>query len=121
MQSHFLAMQGLSKLLETVRLVNQGINAGLVVSGIILCMHDPQTVLATEVMNDLRLFLESARGMDVPWREAVILQPPIRRNIKLAECPGFGKTIFDYAAESAGSQDYKALAGSVMKQASVRT
>lgn len=116
MQAHFLALQGLSKLLETVRLVKQSINPRLTVSGVVLCMHESQTLLASEVISDLKSFFQAARQSDLPWRDAVILDPAIRRNIKLAECPSFGKAIFDYAPNSAGAQDYYALAQSVVAQ-----
>ena len=108
MQAHFLALQGLSKLLETVALVKQSVNPALVVAGIILCMHESQTLLAGEVASGLgHGFLEFARGQDVPWRDAVVFGPPIRRNIKLAECPSFGQTIFDYAPSCPGANDYR--------------
>ncbi len=113
MQAHFLALQGLSKLLETVRMVRQGINQKLVVAGVVLCMHESNTILAGEVVNDLKRFFEAGRGEDVPWKHAVLYQPPIRRNIKLAEAPSFGKAVFDYASECNGSQDYWRLAKSV--------
>lgn len=113
MQAHFLALQGLSKLLETIGLIRQSFNPDLSVSGIVLCMHDGQTILAGEVMADLSAFLDAHRGMDVPWRNAKVLQPPIRRNIKLAESPSFGKTIFDYEPTSAGAKDYRQLAEAV--------
>ena len=114
MQAHFLALQGLSKLLETVGLVKQGINPSLKVSGVILCMHEGQTVLASEVVNDLTGFFEAARSMsDSPWRDAIVLGPPIRRNIKLAECPSYGQTIYEYEPSCAGAQDYKALVENV--------
>jgi chromosome partitioning protein len=76
-------------------------------------MNESQTVLANEVLADLTSFLEAARQMEVPWRAAVVLKPPIRRNIKLAECPSFGKTILEYAPTCAGAQDYRALARAV--------
>jgi chromosome partitioning protein len=116
MQAHFLALQGLSKLLETVQLIRNGFNANLVVSGIILCMHDAQTILAGEVVSDLKAFLEGSRDSDVPWKNAVIYHPYIRRNIKLAESPSFGKTIFEYAPTCPGARDYEALADSVLSQ-----
>lgn len=115
MQAHFLALQGLGKLLETISMLRQGINTDLVVSGIVLCMHERQTILANEVINDLNGFLEAARGTDAPWRDAVVYQPPIRRNIKLAEAPSFGQSIFQYAPDCHGSEDYAALAASVAK------
>lgn len=114
MQAHFLALQGLSKLLETVQLVRQRLNTSLKVSGVVLAMHEAHTNLATEVVNDLRQFFEAARKFAMPWSGAQIYQPPIRRNIKLAECPSFGQTIFQYAPKSSGAQDYMSLAAAVM-------
>lgn len=110
MQAHFLALQGLSKLLETVSLIQRSINPRLTVAGVIPCMFEGQTVLAGEVMADLKTFFDAAGSMEVPWRRAKVLEPAVRRNIKLAECPSFGKTIFDYAPESNGAKDYLALA-----------
>ncbi|MBX3407728.1 MAG: AAA family ATPase [Phycisphaeraceae bacterium] len=112
MQAHFLALQGVSKLLETVSLVSKSVNPRLRVTGIVLCMHDTSTTHSREVVNDLAQFFEQARtsGQDVPYRTARILQPPIRRNIKLAECPSFGQTIFDYAPACPGAADYRSLA-----------
>lgn len=116
MQAHFLALQGVSKLLETVSLVSRSVNPRLRVTGIILCMHDTATTHSREVVNDLASFFEQARQSpaDVPYKTARILQPPIRRNIKLAECPSFGQTIFDYAPGCPGAADYKALAERVI-------
>jgi chromosome partitioning protein len=116
MQAQYLALQGLSKLLETVSLVGKSVNPGLAVSGVILCMHDPSTTHAREVVADLTDFLDKTRAsnQDVPWKSARLLQPPVRRNIKLAECPSFGKTIFQYAPFCPGALDYKALAEGVL-------
>ena len=110
LQAHFLALQGLGMLLETVSLVQQRINPALTVGGVILCMHERQTRLAGEVVADLEQFLQSARGGDTPWANASIFSTAIRRNIKLAECPSYGKTIFDYDPYSHGAMDYNALA-----------
>ena len=110
LQAHFLALQGLGMLLETILLVQQRINPALKVGGVILCMYDRQTRLAAEVVADLKEFLQAARGTDVPWADANIISVPIRRNIKLAECPSYGKTIFDYDPNSHGAMDYNALA-----------
>lgn len=116
MQAHFLALQGLSKLFDTVRLVRQSFNPKLEVTGIVLCMHEGQTLLAGEIHNDLTSFLDSGRGTDLPWRNAVVYEPAIRRNIKLAESPSFGQTIFDYAPECHGASDYESLAKAVVGQ-----
>ena len=115
MQAHFLALQGVSKLLETVGLVCRSVNPDLRVTGIVLCMHEGQTTLAKEVVDDLESFLEQARGTDVPWRDCLVLKPAVRRNIKLAEAPSFGQTILDYEPWCPGAMDYRNLAENLLK------
>ncbi|MGE5611394.1 MAG: ParA family protein [Bacillota bacterium] len=110
MQPHFLSLQGVGKLLETVALVSKRMNPKLKVTGIVLTMFDSQTKLSNEVVHDLESFLEAARGKPVPWANARIFQTRIRRNIKLAECPSFGQTILNYEPQSNGASDYRALA-----------
>ena len=112
LQPHFLALQGLGRLLETVALVRQRLNPALHVSGIVLCMYESGTRLALEVRDDVLRFLAAARP-DLPWFGARVFETVIRRNIKLAECPSFGRTIFDYAPTSRGAEDYRALAREV--------
>ncbi|MDG2424082.1 MAG: AAA family ATPase [Phycisphaerales bacterium] len=114
MQAHFLALQGVGKLLETIGMVCSSVNPTLQVTGIILCMHERQTMLAREVVSDLEGFIESSRDQAVPWRNCRVLHPPIRRNIKLAEAPSFGQTIFQYEPTCHGANDYRALAADVM-------
>lgn len=116
MQAHFLALQGVGRLLETVRLVCGSVNAELTVAGVILCMFERQTTLAKEILVDLEEFFDSYRGVDVPWSECRVLQPPIRRNIKLAEAPSFGSTIFDYAPWCPGAIDYRRLAAALLER-----
>ena len=114
MQAHFLALQGVGKLLETVQLVGRGVNPKLRVTGVVLCMHDEQARHTREVVSDLEQFFEQSRGQDVPWRGAKVYRPAIRRNIKLAECPSFGQSIFEYEAGCAGAEDYAGLADSLI-------
>ncbi len=116
MQAHFLALQGLGKLLETVHLVGRGVNPRLRVSGVVLCMHEETTRHAKEVVADITKFFADSAGQDVPWRGARVHRPPIRRNIKLAECPSFGQTIFEYAAGCPGATDYEMLADSFIAE-----
>jgi len=116
LQPHFLALQGLGKLLETVALVRTRINPSLVVSGVILCMYETTTRLAGEVVADLKSFFEHARGMQTPWSNVRIYETVIRRNVKLAECPSHGKTIFQYAPNCHGADDYRALADEFLRQ-----
>jgi len=115
LQPHFLALHGLSKLLETTALVARRINPRLTVTGVVLCLYDAATKLAQEVVNDLVAYLDQSRGADVPWANARVYGTKIRRNIKLAECPSFGKSIFGYAPKSPGALDYAALADEVLE------
>jgi chromosome partitioning protein len=114
MQPQFLALQGVAKLLETIQLVNRRMNPRLKVSGIVLTMFDSQTKLSAEVVNELKQFIDSARGTKLPWSEARIFATKIRRNIKLAESPSFGQTIIKYDPTSNGATDYRALAREVV-------
>jgi chromosome partitioning protein len=116
MQAHFLALQGVGKLLETVSLVSQVVNPRLRVTGVVLCMHDTSSTHTREVVADLDSFFEAARDKDTPWRYARVLRPPVRRNIKLAEGPSFGQTIFEYAPTATGAEDYAKLADVLLRE-----
>jgi chromosome partitioning protein len=115
MQPHFLALQGVGKLLETVALVSRRMNPKLKVTGIVLTMFDAQTKLSIEVVNDLNGFIEQAKDKPLPWSNARIFKSKIRRNIKLAESPSFGQTILKYEPQSNGATDYRALAREVLE------
>jgi chromosome partitioning protein len=113
LQPHFLALQGLSKLFETTALVKRRLNRELKVSGIVLCLYETATRLAADITDDLMRFLEQS-DPQAPWYKARIFDSRIRRNIKLAEAPSFGQSIFDYAAKSSGAIDYGALVAEVI-------
>jgi len=110
LQPHFLALQGFGKLLQTVELVNKRINPALKVTGILLCMFDSRASLPHEVKADIEKFLNSARGTNSAWAGAQVLPISIRRNIKLAEAPSYGKTIFEYEPSCHGAEDYQKVA-----------
>ncbi|MCP4609332.1 MAG: AAA family ATPase [Planctomycetes bacterium] len=110
LQPHFLALRGFGKLLQTVELVNKRINPDLKVQWVLLCMFDGRASLPNEVKDDIAQFLESAQGTDCPWSGAQILPVHIRRNIKLAEAPSYGKTIFEYEENCHGAEDYRKVA-----------
>ncbi len=110
LQPHFLALQGFGKLLQTVDLVNRRINPHLKVTGVLLCMHDTRASLSNEVRADIDRFLRSARGTNNAWSGAEILPTFIRRNIKLAEAPSYGQTIFEYDPDCNGAEDYGKVA-----------
>ncbi len=116
LQPHFLALHGLGKLLETIELVAARINSQLQVSGVLLCMYDANTRLAAEVSQDLADFFDSARNQNVPWSAVRIFETRIRRNIRLAEAPSFGQSIFQYAASSNGAEDYRRMAEEMLAQ-----
>lgn len=109
-QPHFLALQGFSRLLQTVTLVQTRINPALKVSTILMCMFDSRTSLSNEVCEDIRRFLEGARQTQQPWSGAKVVPVHIRRNIKLAEAPSHGQTIFEYEPDCNGASDYQAVA-----------
>ncbi|MBN1363065.1 MAG: AAA family ATPase [Sedimentisphaerales bacterium] len=110
LQPHFLALQGFGKLLQTVDLVNKRINRELKVTGVLLCMFDTRASLPNEVRADVERFLENARGSASAWADAQLLPTFIRRNIKLAEAPSYGRTIFEYDPNCNGAEDYQRVA-----------
>jgi chromosome partitioning protein len=114
LQPHFLALHGMGKLLETTSLVAKRINPSLKVTGIVLSLYESSTRLAQEVVQDLQDYLDKSRGTNAPWAKARIFATRVRRNIKLAECPSFGQSIFAYAPNCHGAEDYAALAREVL-------
>jgi chromosome partitioning protein len=114
LQPHFFALHGLSKLLETIDLVASRLNDKLQLSGVVLCMYDASTRLAVEVGQDVETFFANARGQATPWGNVEIFQTKIRRNIRLAEAPSFGQSIFQYSPDSNGADDYRRLAAEVL-------
>lgn len=116
LQPHFLALHGLSKLLKTIKLISNRLNNKLKLTGVVLCMYDANTRLATEVASDVNAFFEQGNGQKNPWAGAKTFETKIRRNIRLAEAPSFGKPIFEYDANSNGAEDYQLLAREVLER-----
>jgi len=100
-----------------VHLVSRRVNRDLKVGGIILCLYDAGTRHGSEVIEDLEGFFAARRNNAVPWAEAKLFRTRIRRNIRLAECPSFGQSIFEYAPNSRGAEDYASLAGEIQGRA----
>jgi len=98
-QAEFFALQGLGKLMDVVQLVRRRLNPELRISAMMSTRHDPQTKLSKAVIDDIKSHFGDA-----------FCETVIRRNVKLAEAPSHGKTIFQYDAVCAGAQDYLALA-----------
>lgn len=103
MQTEFLALQGMSKLVEVVQLLKKRLNPELVVTGIVPCLYDSRLRLAREVLGEIRKYF---RGQVFPH--------PVRSNVKLAEAPSFGQTVFEYAPDSNGADDYMRVAREVI-------
>jgi chromosome partitioning protein len=114
LQPHFLALHGLSKLLRTIDLVAERLNPQLRLGGVVLCMYETGTRLAAEVAHDVEDFFAGQQQRRSAWVGARAFETFIRRNIRLAEAPSFGKSIFDYAAGSNGAEDYQRLAEEVL-------
>ena len=114
LQPHFLALHGLSKLLETIELVAKRLNGKLRVSGVVLCRYGEHTTLASDVRADVKAFVGANEGRPAAWRNVVVFDTNIRRNIRLAEAPSYGQSIFDYDPKSNGAEDYRALAREVL-------
>ncbi|MEM7307140.1 MAG: AAA family ATPase [Planctomycetota bacterium] len=102
-QTEFFALRGLSKLMEIVELVQRRLHPQLQVSGIIPCLYDSRLRLAREVLAELKGYF----GAQVFGRNVGV-------NVKLAEAPSYGQTIFEYAPESSGARDYQFLAKEVL-------
>lgn len=104
-QAHFLALSGLSLLLDTVELVHRRINKELNISGVVLTMYNGRTNHAKEVEAQAREFFGDR-----------VFNTKIRNNIALADAPARGLDVFQYDPKSNGAADYKALAEEIIKQ-----
>ena len=98
-QCEFYALEGLSQLLNTIRLVQRGLNPRLQIEGVLLTMFDRRLNLSRQVAAEAREYFR-----DRVYRTA------IPRNIRLAEAPSFGQSILQYDVLSQGAQSYLALA-----------
>ncbi|SFC66026.1 chromosome partitioning protein [Alkalibacterium subtropicum] len=102
-QCEYYALEGLSQLLNTVRLVQKHFNKDLKVEGVLLTMLDARTNLGFEVVNEVKKY----------FREKVYTTI-IPRNIRLSEAPSYGLSIIDYDIRSKGAEVYQELAKEVM-------
>jgi chromosome partitioning protein len=102
-QCEFYALEGLSQLLNTVRLVQQSLNPGLQVEGVLLTMYDQRLNLSRQVAEEAKEYFGSR-----------VFESVIPRNVRLAEAPSFGKPIVLYDVLSAGAQSYLALAREII-------
>jgi chromosome partitioning protein len=122
LQPHYLALHGLGKLFETVRIVSKRLNPKLHVSGVIVCLYETGARLSAEILGDVEQYFETARasGKPGPWTHTKIFATRVRRNIRLAEAASFGQSIFDYEPSSPGARDYANLAREVLGLSPIR-
>lgn len=102
-QCEYYALEGLSQLLNTIRLVQKHFNQNLKIEGVLLTMLDARTNLGFEVVEEVKKY----------FREKVY-NTIIPRNIRLSEAPSYGLSIIDYDLKSKGSDVYQELAEEVM-------
>ncbi|MDI6715620.1 MAG: AAA family ATPase [Actinomycetota bacterium] len=109
-QCEFYALEGLSKLLESVRLVKTHLNPELKIAGVLMTMHDIRTKISQQVIDEVRKF----------FRE-LVYDSIIPRTVRLSEAPSFGVPINRYDVESKGAQAYQQFAREVIERAEKRT
>ena len=109
-QCEFYALEGLSQLLNTIRLVQRGLNPALDIEGVLLTMYDRRLNLSRQVADEAREYFGEK-----------VYRTPIPRNVRLAEAPSFGKPIVLYDILSAGAQSYLSLAQEVIAADEVRS
>lgn len=102
-QCEYLALEGLSQLLNTVNIVKNKLNPSLYIAGVVMTMFDPRTRLASDIVREVRNHFPN---------EA--FQTIINRNVRLSEAPSFGQAILDYDPTSPGALAYRSLAEEVM-------
>ncbi len=103
LQCEYYALEGLSQLLNTVHLVQQGVNPSLAIDGVLLTMYDARLNLSRQVATDAREYFG-----------AKVFQSVVPRNVRLAEAPSFGKPIILYDLASVGAQAYMGVARELM-------
>jgi chromosome partitioning protein len=104
-QAEYYALEGLSQLLNTIQAVRGSTNTQLDLLGIVLTMFDKRNSLSEQVQEEVRNYFGDK-----------LFKSVIPRNVRLAEAPSFGKTIFEHDRWSKGARSYKALAAEIKKR-----
>ena len=102
-QSEYLALHGVRQLLDTIDQVRSIYNTGLIVGGVLICLHDSRKRLARAVSDTVRSYFGE-----------LVFKTVIRTNVALAEAPAGGQTIYEYAPKSTGAEDYSELAREIL-------
>ncbi len=104
-QCEYFALEGISKLLNTIKIIKSKLNPDLAIEGFLLTMFDSRLRLANQV------YMEVKRHF-----EAMVFDTVIQRNVKLCEAPSYGKPVLLYDAESKGTLNYMQLAKELIKK-----
>jgi chromosome partitioning protein len=104
-QAEYYALEGLGQLLHVVQQIHETVNPSLELLGVLLTMYDKRTVLSGQVQNELKKHFDTK-----------LLSTVIPRNVRLAEAPSYGQTIFEYDKWSKGARAYKQLAKEIEKR-----
>ncbi|HYF39256.1 MAG TPA: ParA family protein [Gemmatimonadales bacterium] len=104
-QCEYYGLEGISQLLNTVRLVQQNFNPSLAIYGVLLTMYDARLNLCRQVAEDAKEYFG-----------AKVFSTPIPRNVRLAEAPSFGKPILLYDPQSVGAKSYLAVAQELLRR-----
>jgi chromosome partitioning protein len=104
-QCEYYALEGVSQLLNTIRLIKKGLNPDLNIMGILLTMYDRRLNLSQQVAKEVRRYFQEQAFNTI-----------IHRSVKLSEAPSFGKSIFHYDITSTGAKSYLQLAKEVMRR-----
>ncbi|HSR14999.1 MAG TPA: AAA family ATPase [Gemmatimonadales bacterium] len=104
-QCEYYALEGISQLINTIRLVQQNFNPGLALDAVLLTMYDSRLNLCRQVANDARDYFGET-----------VLQTVIPRNVRLAEAPSFGKPVLMYDVQSVGAKSYLSAAQELLKR-----
>ncbi|MCF7793504.1 MAG: AAA family ATPase [Candidatus Cloacimonetes bacterium] len=102
-QCEYYALEGVSQLLTTIRLIKNGLNPDLKIMGILLTMYDRRLNLSQQVAKEVRRYFQQQ-----------VFNTIIHRNVKLSEAPSFGKSIFHYDIKSPGALSYLEFAKEVI-------
>jgi chromosome partitioning protein len=102
-QCEYYALEGLSQLTNTLRMVKNGLNPSLEIEGVLLTMFDGRTNLSIQVVEEVKKFYHDK-----------VYKTVVPRNVRLSEAPSFGQPIFEYDAHSKGAEAYCALADEVI-------
>ena len=102
-QCEYLALEGLSQLLGTIKRIRERLNPTLSVMGVVMTMYDSRTSLSEQVVNEVRTYFPHE-----------IFQTIIPRSVRLAEAPSYGQSILEYDSDSRGAQAYQSLAAELI-------